>query len=518
MKLRTQIVALGLAGALFAGGVGGIATLAASRLSESLDAAIAAGSALRASQDADMMHDAVRSDVLMAMLGAHEGDAARVAEARKDLQEHAANFRKALDEIQGLRLPEPTVAVVAQTLPKVRTYIDAAEQAARVAAEDLVAAEKGLPGFQQQFEVLETQMAEMSGAIETTAQTIDEAAKASVTRTTAVIAVACAIATLAMAGLALGLARRMIEPVDHAVEVADRLAQGDLTVVIRPHGNHEAMRLLEAMSRMRHSFADIVTQVKRNAEGLAAASAQIAHGNEDLSGRTEQQAGALQQTAATMEQLGATVRTNADNARQADQLAQGASSIAVKGGEVVGQVVQTMRGIDESARRIADIIAVIDGIAFQTNILALNAAVEAARVGEQGRGFAVVAGEVRSLAGRSAEAAREIKGLIAASVERVHEGSLLVDAAGRTMGEIVGSIRRVTDIVGEISSASVEQSAGVGQVGRSVAEMDRATQRNTSLVEESAAAARSVREQADRLVRLVAVFKLGASGDACAAG
>jgi len=241
---------------------------------------------------------------------------------------------------------------------------------------------------------------------------------------------------------------------------------------------------------------------------VATASAQIAQGNQDLSGRTEQQASALQQTAATMDELGSTVRNNADNAKQANQLALGASAVAVRGGGVVGQVVETMKGINQSSRKIADIIGVIDGIAFQTNILALNAAVEAARAGEQGRGFAVVASEVRSLAQRSAEAAKQIKVLISASVERVEQGTAQVDQAGRTMEEIVGAIKRVSDIVGEISAASAEQSSGVSQVGEAVTQMDQATQQNAALVEESAAAAQSLQQQAQQLVEAVAIFKL----------
>jgi methyl-accepting chemotaxis protein len=243
-------------------------------------------------------------------------------------------------------------------------------------------------------------------------------------------------------------------------------------------------------------------------ENVATASAQIAQGNQDLSGRTEQQASALQQTAATMDELGSTVRNNADNAAQANQLALGASSVAVKGGAVVGQVVETMKGINDSSRKIADIIGVIDGIAFQTNILALNAAVEAARAGEQGRGFAVVASEVRSLAQRSADAARQIKTLITASVERVDQGTALVGQAGKTMDEIVGAIQRVSDIVGEISSASAEQSSGVAQVGQAITQMDQTTQQNAALVEESASAAMSLQQQAQQLVQAVAVFRL----------
>jgi methyl-accepting chemotaxis protein len=262
------------------------------------------------------------------------------------------------------------------------------------------------------------------------------------------------------------------------------------------------------MGAMQRYLVSLIGQVRVAAENIATSSAQIAQGNQDLSGRTEHQASALEQTAASMEQFGSTVKQNAENARQANQLAQAASTVAVQGGGVVGQVVDTMKGINESSKQIADIISVIDGIAFQTNILALNAAVEAARAGEQGRGFAVVAGEVRTLAQRSAEAAREIKSLITASVARVEQGTTLVDQAGATMSEVVDSIRRVTDIVSEISAASAEQSSGVQQVGEAVTQMDQTTQQNAALVEQSAAAAASMLQQAEDLVRAIAVFKI----------
>ncbi|WP_205854945.1 methyl-accepting chemotaxis protein [Piscinibacter defluvii] len=310
------------------------------------------------------------------------------------------------------------------------------------------------------------------------------------------------------------ITRSITQPVGRAVTLAQTVASGDLTSHVAVDGRDEIGQLLSAMSTMQSSLAKVVGEVRGNAESVATASAQIAQGNADLSQRTEEQASALEETAATMEQLGTTVKQNADNAQQANQLAQAASGVAVKGGEVVGQVVETMKGISESSRKIADIIGTIDGIAFQTNILALNAAVEAARAGEQGRGFAVVAGEVRTLAQRSAEAAKEIKSLIGASVERVEQGTALVDQAGQTMNEVVTSIRRVTDIVGEISSASVEQSSGVSQVGEAVGQMDQVTQQNAALVEESAAAAESLKTQAGALVQVVSVFKLAHASSA----
>ena len=289
--------------------------------------------------------------------------------------------------------------------------------------------------------------------------------------------------------------------------ITNKISQGDLAVEIPPADERS---VLHGIATMRDSVVRIVTRVREGSESVATASAEIAQGNHDLSARTEQQASALEETAASMEELSSTVRQNADNARQANQLAVSASGVAQQGGETVAQVVETMKGINESSRKIADIIGVIDGIAFQTNILALNAAVEAARAGEQGRGFAVVASEVRSLAGRSADAAKEIKALISASVERVEQGNDQVDKAGATMNEVVAAIRRVTDIVAEISAASSEQSSGVSQVGEAVTQMDQATQQNAALVEQMAAAASSLKGQAEDLVQSVAVFRLAA--------
>ncbi len=344
-------------------------------------------------------------------------------------------------------------------------------------------------------------------AMETTATTGDEtfAQARAVLITLGVLAllVAAALGWLIIRGLFKQLGG---EPAE-AAEIAQAVSQGDFTRTIAIQAG-DTTSLMASLSAMQGNLAQVVTTVRTGSEGVATASSEIAEGNNDLSARTEQQASALEETAASMEQLGATVRQNADSAKQANQLAQSASTIAVEGGNVVGQVVETMKGINDSSRKISDIISVIDGIAFQTNILALNAAVEAARAGEQGRGFAVVASEVRSLAGRSAEAAKEIKSLINASVERVEHGTTLVDQAGATMAEVVSSIRRVTDIMGEISAASNEQALGVAQVGEAVTQMDQATQQNAALVEEMAAAASSLKSQAGELVQSVAFFKV----------
>jgi methyl-accepting chemotaxis protein len=316
---------------------------------------------------------------------------------------------------------------------------------------------------------------------------------------------------LLSAMLAWRLTQSITRPLGDAERAAAHVASGELDFHIDASGRDEVARVLTGLQAMRDSLARVVQGVRQNSESVAMASEEIAKGNGDLSTRTEQQASALQQTAASMEELGTAVRHNADNARHASELAQGAAAIARKGGDVVGQVVQTMKGINESSRRIADIIGVIDGIAFQTNILALNAAVEAARAGEQGRGFAVVASEVRNLAQRSATAAREIKELISASVERVEQGSGLVDSAGSTMTDLVNAISDVTEVMAQISLASSEQSSGVAQVGQAVTQMDHNTQQNAALVEQSAAAAESLKVQARELVAAVSVFRLGAT-------
>ncbi len=323
---------------------------------------------------------------------------------------------------------------------------------------------------------------------------------------------------LAVAGVAIGMllgwlvTRGIVRPLEQAVQAARQVAAGDLTTEIKVATRDETGDLMGALKTMNESLARIVKDVRDGCESIASASSQIAQGNADLSQRTEEQASSLEETAASMEQLTSTVQQNANNASEADRLVNQASSVAVRGGEVVAGVVQTMSAISDSSRRIADITGVIDGIAFQTNILALNAAVEAARAGEQGRGFAVVAGEVRTLAQRSAVAAKEIKALIDESVTRVEGGTRQVDEAGRTMREVVDSVRQVATLVREIASASEEQSAGIGQVNQAVAQMDTVTQQNAALVEEAAAAAASMQEQATRLAQEVRRFKVEAGG------
>ncbi|MYM66605.1 HAMP domain-containing protein [Pseudoduganella sp. FT55W] len=351
-------------------------------------------------------------------------------------------------------------------------------------------------------------LAESIGLLTKSSAAITEQAAASGSRTVTITTVLMLLVAVVVVAASLALSRAIIRPLHGALAVAQAITNGDLTGRKPPPRPDEMGQMLTALGEMTASLHRIVTQVRSGTDAIVTASGEIEAGNADLSARTEQQAGVLEETAASIEELTATVRQNADNADQARQLAAGAADVAQRGGEAVAQVVATMAGIQRAGQEMGTIIATIDGIAFQTNILALNAAVEAARAGEQGRGFAVVAGEVRTLAQRSAEAARQIKQLIDASSEQVEQGGVLVDRAGATMTELVGSVNRVSDIIAEISHASQEQRAGIEQVNQAIGDMDQVTQQNAALVEESAAAAGAMREQAVGLAKLVAVFEL----------
>jgi methyl-accepting chemotaxis protein len=391
-----------------------------------------------------------------------------------------------------------------------KVYLDSRAQVSKLKADGHEAeAEQAfqnifVPGSTKYLKVVNDMLQHQRASIDTTAREIDEVAKTSrnLLLTLAVLALGFGVVCAWL--LTMGIVR----PLRTAVEIARKVAGGDLTAQIDASAKDETGQLLLALKDMNTSLLNIVSEVRSGTDSIATSSTEIAAGNQDLSSRTEEQAGSLEETASSMEELTSTVKQNADNARQANQLAASAAQVAVKGGEVVAQVVGTMESINASSNKIVDIISVIDGIAFQTNILALNAAVEAARAGEQGRGFAVVASEVRNLAQRSASAAKEIKTLIGASVEQVNAGSMLVAQAGSTMTDIVDSVQRVSDIITEITAASSEQSVGIDEINRAIGQMDAVTQQNAALVEESAAAAESMQHQAHNLAQVVSVFKL----------
>jgi methyl-accepting chemotaxis protein len=432
--------------------------------------------------------------------------------ALENMQAAQVAYDKAFDQTQQSAKGTPFEQALMQLPPLRQAQVKAQEKVLAAIAANGNAAELINSDETPAWRKLKAELLKQSQDAEKRAQ---ETYQNVTSRVSIVISVSVAFTLFAAAiALVLNIRMRMTirnelggDPLEACQALAD-ISQGKLNTQMVNTGN--AGSLVGVIMQMENSLTSLVRGVRDSASGIATASAEISQGNQDLSNRTESQASTLEQTAASMEELSSTVRLNADNAAQANQLAMSASTVAIQGGEVVTQVVNTMKGINEASRKISDIISVIDGIAFQTNILALNAAVEAARAGEQGRGFAVVASEVRALAGRSAEAAKEIKRLIDDSVSRVERGTSLVDQAGSTMTEVVSSIRRVTDIVGAISAASREQSQGVSQVGDAVTQMDQVTQQNAALVEEMAAAASSLKTQAQELVQTVAVFKLGA--------
>jgi methyl-accepting chemotaxis protein len=455
--------------------------------------------------DVTLIADALRNMIIMSNTADIKKEAERIEMARKQIDARFAKLDAQLTSTEARTLLNQVAKTRTAYEPLQAETMELAIGGQTFEAKAFLL-DKVRPAQKTYFDALDGLLKYQNGQMQLSANATREATSGMVYVIGLTVAVAMAVGVL----MALWIIRSITGPINLAVDVSRAVAAGDLSVQFDTVGKNEISQLLMALKDMQTGLISVVGEVRYGAKGVAVASAGIAQSDIDLSSRTESQSHSLRDTSSSMEQLGANVNLNAENARKANHLAQSASEVASRGGEVVTQVVATMRGINESSRKISDIIQVIDGIAFQTNILALNAAVEAARAGEQGRGFAVVASEVRSLAGRSAEAAREIKALISASVQRVEHGTVLVDQAGATMSEVVSSIRDVTQIMGEISVASTEQSNGVSQLSVAIHLMDQMTQQNSELVEVMSAAAGSLKSQAEALVNTVAVFKLDA--------
>jgi methyl-accepting chemotaxis protein len=505
-------VRLGLAFALVLVLAVVLTAIGALRLQQVVDATDAMDAAARKNRLADLWHADSRVNRALIDARLRAADAADLKEINARMKANSAEISGIQQEIATLVTAAEGKALMAEIAGRRKVYVAARDEVFALkdggaAGQDEVlrlAEGKMLPAVLAYDEAVRRLSAHQKRIFDDARNKVAEVAAGG----RRLLAAFGALAVLLGAVLAWWLTRSITLPLRQAVALANAVARGDLSTRVEVASTDEAGELMAALKAMNDRLNALVTQVRGGADSISTAAVQVAAGNLDLSGRTEQQAGALEESASALEQLTGTVRNNAENARQGSELAAGASGVAVRGGAVVDQVVATMGEIDDSARRIVDIIAVIDGIAFQTNILALNAAVEAARAGEQGRGFAVVAGEVRTLAQRSALAAKEIKALIDASVEKVGKGSRLVGEAGATMKEVVASVQRVTGIMSEISSASREQSIGIEQVNGAIAQMDRVTQQNAALVEQAAAATDAMQEQARNLAQSVSVFKL----------
>jgi methyl-accepting chemotaxis protein len=509
--IRRRLLAMSLAGLAFVSVLGAVGEVAIGRLSHTRDGITESMVALRANMSADMMHDALRADVLLALLAGSRQDTGIEAEVVQDLHAHSKIFRDSLDTLDAARLEAGTQAAVKALRPALDAYLRAAEEVVSLGWKDNAAAMARWPAFQAAFARLEGEMEGLGDLVEANAKAQRDGSVATSDHAHQLILATGLVAALVLLGVGQWISQSVTRPIESAVRVARAVAEGDLRSRVEVRGNDEISELMRALHAMNESLVEIVGTVRSNSESIATGTGEIASGNSDLCTRTEQQAASLQQTAASMEQISAAVRTSAASARHASELAEAARTAAAHGGAVVGRVTRTMEDIRQGSRRIAEINGVIDGIAFQTNILALNAAVEAAPAGEHGRGFAVVAAEVRGLAQRSAQAAREIKSLIGASVEQVEAGTVLTQEAGTAIAAIVHEAERVNVLIAEISQTSSEQGRGFEQINQAMSDLDRNTQQNAAAVEQTAAAAESLSRQTQALVDAVRGFKLAAA-------
>ncbi|NDP59012.1 MAG: hypothetical protein GZ090_06610 [Oxalobacteraceae bacterium] len=509
MTITWRLILMTAISLLFTALVGGSGIWAERTVSGALQDNATVSAALRNHMQADMMHDALRGDVLLAMSTGSK----KKMDQRKDVEQalagHMSSFTDALKNNEALPLPADITASIAKVRPLVDTYLKESQLAVAVAFDQPAAMDIEFDKFMKTFEALEREMASLSALIEKNTAETSAASQATAAHSEQIILMALLASSICLGLFALVTIRTIAANIRRVLLAVNNLNSGDSNLNQRlPAMQGEFAMLGDSLNTFIANLARIIGEISASSGAISTGSRQISMGSRDLSQRTESQASALEETASSMEQLTATVKQNADNAREASNLAVTASAVASKGGLVVSQVVETMDSINTSAKKIVDIISVIDGIAFQTNILALNAAVEAARAGEQGRGFAVVAAEVRNLAQRSASAAREIKSLIGDSVDKVDAGARLVEQAGATMNEVVASVARVTGIISEIAAASVEQTLGINHISQAITHMDQSTQQNAALVEQSTAAAESMQEQADKLVNAISVFQV----------